>query len=122
MVAVTEEVLQQMVHAIVREVNPERIYLFGSHARGEAGRHSDVDLLVVEREPFGPQRSRLKEAGRVYHALWGTPIPVDILLFSEAEIAEWRESLNHVVGRCLREGRLLYERPQVRTGAAGTGA
>jgi len=37
MVAVTEEVLRGMVQAIVREIDPERIYLFGSHARGDAG-------------------------------------------------------------------------------------
>jgi len=122
MVAVTEEILRQMVEAIVREVDPERIYLFGSHARGEAGRHSDVDLLVVEREPFGPERSRVEETGRVYLSLRGIPVPTDVLLFSEAEFAEWQESLNHVVGRCIREGRLLYERPQVRTGPAKAGA
>ncbi|MBL7141212.1 MAG: nucleotidyltransferase domain-containing protein, partial [Planctomycetes bacterium] len=58
MVAVTEEMLQQLVEAIVREVAPEEIYLFGSRARGQAEPDSDVDLLVVEREPFGPQRSR----------------------------------------------------------------
>ena len=122
MVAVTEEVLQEMVHAIVREVDPERIYLFGSHARGEAARHSDVDLLVVEREPFGPQRSRMEETGRVCLSLRGILVPTDVLLFSEDEFAEWQDSLNHVVGRCIREGRLLYERPQVRTGTAETGA
>ena len=122
MVAVTEELLQQMVHAIVREVNPERVYLFGSHARGEAGPRSDVDLLIVERQPFGPQRSRMEETGRVYLSLRGILVPTDVLLFSEDEFAEWQDSLTHVVGRCLREGRLLYERPQVRTGTAETGA
>jgi len=122
MVAVTEEVLRGMVQAIVREIDPERIYLFGSHARGEAGRHSDVDLLVVEREPFGPGRSRVEESARVSLSLRGVPVPTDVLLFSEDEFAQWQDSLNHVVGRCLREGRLLYERPQVRTGATETGA
>ena len=111
MVAVTAEVLQQMVQAIVREVDPERIYLFGSHARGDAGPRSDVDLLVVEREPFGPGRSRVEESGRVYLSLRGVPVPTDVLLFSEDEFAEWQDSLNHVVGRCVREGRLVYERP-----------
>ena len=110
MVAVTEEVLQQMVHAIVREVNPERIYLFGSHARGEAGRHSDVDLLVVEREPFGLQRSRLDQLRRIRRALSAFRVPKDILVFSAEEAAYWQDSLNHIIARCLREGRVLYVR------------
>lgn len=111
MVAVTEEVLQQMVQAIVREVDPERIYLFGSHARGDAGPRSDVDLLVVEREPFGPGRSRWPEMVRLLNLSARLRIPTDFLVYSRDEVEEWRDSLNHVVGRCLREGRLLYERP-----------
>ena len=52
MITVTNEILERMVEAIVREVDPEEIWLFGSRARGQAREHSDVDLLVIEREPF----------------------------------------------------------------------
>ena len=38
----------------------------------------------------------------------------DILVYSRAEVEYWRDSLNHVVARALREGRVLYERPQMR--------
>lgn len=48
-----EHVLQEMVNVIIAEVDPEQIILFGSRARGEARPDSDVDLLVIEREPFG---------------------------------------------------------------------
>ncbi len=110
MVAVTEEVLREMVHAIVREVNPERIYLFGSHARGEAGPRSDVDLLVVEREPFGPQRSRWPELVRLLNLSARLRIPTDFLVYSRDEVQVWRESRNHIIAQALAEGRLLYER------------
>ncbi|MFA7239352.1 MAG: nucleotidyltransferase domain-containing protein [Sulfuricellaceae bacterium] len=63
--------LQQMVEMIVREVAPETIILFGSRARGDARPDSDIDLLVVEKKPFSPQRSRRKEAARLYMALRG---------------------------------------------------
>jgi predicted nucleotidyltransferase len=111
MITVTEEVLKDMVQAIVREVDPEEIWLFGSRARGEAGPDSDVDLLVVEREPFGPQRVRLAEMTRIRRALAGFRISKDILVFSKDEVAYWRDSLNHITARCWREGRVLYERP-----------
>ncbi len=116
MTTVTDQALEDFVQAIVQEVDPEQIYVFGSRARGDARPDSDVDLLVVEREPFGPQRSRWQEITRLLNLSARMRMPVDFLLFTEAEIAEWRESLNHVVGRCLREGRLLYERPSVCTG------
>jgi uncharacterized protein len=102
--------LQQMVEVIVREANPESIILFGSRARGEAGPESDVDLLIVEREPFGAGRSRIREATRLYMALRYIPVSKDLLLYSRDEFDHWKTSLNHVVGRAYREGRVLHAR------------
>ena len=107
---VTDEVIAEMVERIVSEVQPEQVYLFGSRARGEAREDSDVDILVVEREDFGPERSRLMEIDRISDALYSFRVPTDILLYSSAEYASWRDSLNHIIGHCQREGRLLYER------------
>lgn len=106
-----EDLLRQMVDTIVQEVSPEAIILFGSRARGDATADSDVDLLVVESEPFSPQRSRRKEAARLYMALRGLAISKDILLYSRDEFDHWKNSLNHVVGRAHREGRVLHGRP-----------
>lgn len=105
-----EVLLRQMVETIVSEVAPETIILFGSRARGDARPDSDVDLLVVETEPFSPQRSRRKEAARLYMALRGLAVSKDILLYSRDEFERWKNSLNHVVGRAYREGRVLHGR------------
>ena len=106
-----ETLLQKMVETIVREVSPETIILFGSRARGDARSDSDIDLLVVEKEPFSPQRSRRKEAARLYMALMDTEISKDILLYSRDEFDRWKNSLSHVVGKAHREGRVLHGRP-----------
>ena len=105
-----DETIAKMVEAVVNEVNPDRIYLFGSRARGDAAEQSDVDLLVVERESFGPERSRFRETNRIYDALAAFRVPTDVLLYSHEEWEKWSSSLNHVIGRCKREGRLLYAR------------
>ena len=105
-----ETLLQEMVQTIIKEVSPETIILFGSRARGDARADSDVDLLVVETEPFSPQRSRRKEVARLYMALRGLAISKDILLYSRDEFERWKNSLNHVVGRAHREGRVLHGR------------
>lgn len=110
MIAVTEEVLREMVRAIVREVDPEEIWLFGSRARGQAGPDSDVDLLVIEREPFGPERSRLQESVRLYEAIAAFRVGVDLLVYSRQEVEERRNWCNHVIARAMSEGRRLYER------------
>jgi uncharacterized protein len=44
---VVQKAIEQMVRRIVEQFHPERVILFGSHARGDAGPDSDVDLLVV---------------------------------------------------------------------------
>lgn len=107
---VTDALLERMVRAIVDEVDPERIILFGSRARGDEREGSDVDLIVLEAEPFGPDRSRHRETVKVYHALAGFPVPADVLVFSRDDVDYWRDSLNHVLARALREGKVLYER------------
>lgn len=110
MTIVTDQILREIVAAAVRAVDPERIILFGSYARGEAGPDSDLDLLIVEHGPFGQGRTRRAEIKRLRRALWDFRVPIDILVYTEDEVAAWRNSVNHIIARSLREGRTLYER------------
>jgi predicted nucleotidyltransferase len=107
---IKDDMLQQIAAVIVREVAPERIILFGSHARGDARPDSDVDLLVIEQEPFGNQRSRRREAALLWRVLARFPVAKDILVYSQEEAAEWNDSPSHIVAQALREGKVLYER------------
>lgn len=107
----TDALLDRMVKAIVDEVAPEQVILFGSRARGGAAADSDVDLVVVEAAPFGPGRDRRAEAARLWRALADFGVSKDILVYSSDEVEYWRDSLNHVLARALREGVVLYERP-----------
>lgn len=109
MVNLSDNIIDKMAQRIVQEVHPQRILLFGSWARGQANQDSDIDFLVVEREPFGPNRSRRQEAARIWRCLSEFRIPKDILVYSESELADWKDSSHHIVGKALREGKVLYE-------------
>jgi uncharacterized protein len=110
MIKVTESIVDRIADLIAREVKPVRVILFGSHARGDAENDSDIDLLVVEEQPFSDTHSRWTEIIRIRHALSSIRHPKDILVYSVAEMEKWQHSLNHIVSRCLREGKVIYER------------
>lgn len=105
-----EGLLRKIVDVIVRERSPQAVILFGSRARGDARADSDVDLLIIEKEPFSPQRSRRKEVAHLQMALRKLPFSKDILLYSREEFEHWRHSLNHMVGRASREGKVMHGR------------
>ncbi len=104
-----KQLFKEIVEVIVREVDPETIILFGSRAQGKARPDSDIDLLVAATEPFSAQHSRFHEANRLHMALRNLPISKDLLLYSREEFNKWKTSLNHVIGRAYREGRVLHE-------------
>ena len=54
----SDPVLTEMVNRLVEVCRPERIILFGSVARNEAGRDSDYDLMVVVPDDATPERQR----------------------------------------------------------------
>lgn len=105
MVKISDKLINDMKDAIVREVDPEKIILFGSWARGQVDEQSDVDLLVIEREPFGRHRSRRLEAARIWRCLSRFRVPKDILVYSSQEL----DQTPRIVMTALNEGKVLYE-------------
>lgn len=101
--------VKEMLGTIVKTVNPVKVVLFGSWATGKQTRDSDIDFLVVENRSFDENHSRRKEASKLWRALAKFPVSKDILVYSESEIEIWKDSLNHVISRALKEGVVLYE-------------
>jgi predicted nucleotidyltransferase len=100
-----------MVQAVVEEVKPRLIYLFGSCARYSYTADSDVDLLIVEDNKFGPDHGRWSELKRIRKVLRPFHVPKDVLVYSRDEFERWGTSTNHIVSHAVREGKLVYERP-----------
>ena len=93
---------------LVQEFKPEKVVLFGSHARGTATEDSDVDLLVVmqhERRPVDKAvEIRLKAR---------PPFPVDIVVRSPATVRDRLRMGDSFLREILDEGRVLYESADV---------
>ena len=99
--------IRRMVKRIVERFDPDKIILFGSHARGDAGPDSDVDLLVVM--PLEGSRREKQLAVRV--ALPVSRVPVDVVVTRPEDFA-WRKNVVGTIERpAAREGKVLYVRP-----------
>jgi uncharacterized protein len=80
-----------------------RVILFGSHARGDAGPGSDLDLLVIEPEVA----HRNDEFVRLRRALGEIGTPVDLILYGADHVREWGGVPGTLINEALREGRVL---------------
>ncbi len=90
---------------LANAAGPSRIILFGSHARGDAGEQSDLDLLVVE--PV--VHDRLREMMRLRQVLRPMRIPVDLLVCSTIELIERGNLSNGAIYWALHEGKIIHD-------------
>jgi predicted nucleotidyltransferase len=106
--------ITDVVDTIVRARHPERIILFGSHADGTNAWDSDLDLLIVTETDLPPV-DRVLEIRRVFKQ---APCPLDIQVYTPAELEYWKEIPSSFVHQILTQGRTLYERTPGNSGAA----
>jgi predicted nucleotidyltransferase len=97
--------LTEAVRRLRDAYSPERIYLFGSRARGDDGPDSDYDLLVVVPDGVAPE-ARASKIG--YQALRGTGIAVDVVVCSHGYFEARVHLQASLPGTVLREGQLLH--------------
>ena len=104
---ISEKQIRRIVNRIVRQFHPERVILFGSHARGDASPDSDVDLLIVM--PVNGRKRDKQVQIRV--ALHDIHVPVDIIVTTPEEF-EWRKDIVGTIEYpAVKEGKVLYVRP-----------
>jgi predicted nucleotidyltransferase len=97
-------VLAELVRRLVEAYEPERVYLFGSRARGEAGPDSDYDLLLVVPDDSSAERRRSRLA---YRVLRGTGVAADIAVWSRSAFEQRQRLPASLPAIVVREGRAL---------------
>jgi predicted nucleotidyltransferase len=90
--------------AALEPYEPERIYLFGSHARGEADSLSDIDIIVVKRTAL-PFLERLEEIRRFLPAGLGN---LDVLVYTPDELTAMQQRGNAFSELLMEEAQLIY--------------
>ncbi len=100
-----DQTLSEVTHRIVQTARPQRIILFGSAARGTAAPDSDLDFLVIVREPV----HRRQLAQKIYRNLHGVGTPVDIVVATQADLDAQAGKPGSIFRSALVEGQVIYD-------------
>ncbi len=103
MQVIDERVIAEAGRRLAVAAPEVQVILFGSHARGAAGPHSDVDFLVVEPEVA----NEAEEAVRLHRTLRDLRVPADIIVVSRDYADRWRDVRGGLVHAALSQGRVL---------------
>jgi uncharacterized protein len=101
------DALDRAIGRIVEAMQPEAIYLFGSHARGDAGADSDFDLLVIVPDDTTNSMHLLEETARVPR---DPGVPLDIVPCRRSAFERRRNDFGTLSYLATHEGRLVYGR------------
>ena len=93
--------LERRLPALLRRHRVEAAYLFGSWARREGDRFSDIDLIIV-----APSRRPFVDRFRDYPDLLRAPTGVDLLVYTAEEFARQRRA-SRFIRHVLREARRI---------------
>ena len=99
-----QQTLDDIIRRIVEVAQPEKIILFGSAARGDMNRHSDVDLLIIKEGA-----DALELMGDIYMNLDGVGAAVDAVVVTPDDVERYKDSHAVIVKPALQEGRVVYE-------------
>ena len=104
--SLNDDLVQDIVQRIVQTVQPDKVILFGSRARGSARLHSDFDLLVIK----DSDEPGYRRDASLYLALAGLNTPVDVMVYTPEEVREWSTVPQAFITTAVREGKVVYER------------
>ena len=100
------ESLQKALDIIIRVADPDRIILFGSHARNEANDDSDYDLLVLKKNIIKKRRL----AQKIYSNFKNIGAPIDIIVNDLSEYEILKNDPYMIYETISKEGLVIYDK------------
>lgn len=102
---IDDRLIAYITQTIVEHCNPRRIILFGSHARGDAGPDSDLDIFVEMATRRNPYARAIAIDSLFDMRDW----PMDIIVYTPEEVKRWTGQVGTMLHVIEQEGRVLYE-------------
>jgi uncharacterized protein len=103
---IDKDKINEIAKRIADHYNPDKIILFGSYAYGQPDENSDLDLLVIK----DSELPRTERATGIRKMLFGTMVPMDIIVYTNKEIQESLNNKYTFIYQAITNGKTLYER------------
>lgn len=97
--------IEEIINRIANAVHPNKIYLFGSRARGDFQADSDFDLLVIYDGPISKRNLELM----IYESIDKCNISLDLFILSSDEMDRLKSVANTLAREVSETGILCYE-------------
>lgn len=98
--------LRHLVDTLIREVEPDRIILFGSRAKGDDGEGSDYDVCVLKTG----LKHRRKLAKQIYRLLYDVDLPVDVIVETPERFDQLKDNRFLIYKEIAEHGQVIYEK------------
>lgn len=103
---VNNKLLKEITKRIVTNIKPQKIILFGSYARGNPNKDSDLDFFIVKNTSLAAS----KRFGLISDALYPRLIPMDFIVKTPREVKERLNSFDPFIKEVFASGKILYEK------------
>jgi len=99
--------MEQIVNTIVTTVEPDKIILFGSYARDDYKKNSDIDILILKKG--------LKNERDITNSLYmeffnkKITVPIDLIAVDYDKYYQLNNDIGYIYKTINREGKVIYE-------------
>ncbi|MCB1144996.1 MAG: nucleotidyltransferase domain-containing protein [Leptospiraceae bacterium] len=101
---ILEELKQRILDSLLSQGKPEKVYVFGSYARNDFTKNSDIDLFIIEKTDL----QKGKRATKYFRILRDLSIPKDIIVYTPEEFESRKSEVNSLPYTIMKEGVLIF--------------
>ncbi len=99
------KIVKRFINLIIKKFNLKKIIIFGSFARGDYHKESDLDLVIV-----GEFKERfIDRIGKIIE-LNDSDLEIDVMVYTEEEFQKMIQERRPFIEQVLEEGIVVYEK------------
>lgn len=101
--------IEKIKDIILKAVDAEQIILFGSYAKGDYNKNSDIDLMVIiEKKINRKEKNRILDKMAI--TFFENNLNIDLLIETKEDIEKYRNIIGTIIKPVLEQGRILWKK------------